>query len=173
MKKAEKTLFVDNLSKSLKAAKSVVLINFSGMSVKTQQELKKRLKEVGATMLVTKNTLFKRAGEGIGLCDKVLIDTILSGQTALIIGQDDPISPIQVLGKFIKEYDLPQLKVGIVENSFQDTESLIKISTLPGREALLGQILGSLMTPSYSLVNTLRGNLGKFIYILDQASQKN
>jgi large subunit ribosomal protein L10 len=173
MKKAEKVVLVDNLSEELKSAKSVVLINFTGMTVKTQQELKKRLKEAGAAMLVVKNTLLKRAGESAKIDKNVLSDTVLSGQTALIIGSKDPISPLQVLGKFAKEfesgagYPVPQLKVGVIESIFQDTESLIKISNLPGREALLGQLLGVLLSPSYGLVSTLQGNLQKLVYILD------
>ena len=63
MKKAEKVLFVDNLTAELSSKKNFVLINYTGLTVKSQQELKKRLKEVGAKMLVVKNTLLKRASE--------------------------------------------------------------------------------------------------------------
>jgi large subunit ribosomal protein L10 len=172
MRKQEKVFFVENLTAELKAAKSVVLINYAGLSVKSQQELKKRLKEVGARMLVVKNTLLKRAGEAAKTDTSILEDSVLSGQTALVIAEDDPIAPIQVLGKFTREfvseagYAVPQLKVGIIEGAFQDTETLTKIATLPGKDALLGQLLGALLSPAYGLVGTLEGNLQKLIYIL-------
>ena len=54
MKKAEKPIFVENLAAELALAKSVVLINFAGLSVKSQQELKRRLVEVDAKMVVVK-----------------------------------------------------------------------------------------------------------------------
>ena len=63
MKKAEKVTLVENLTKELEDAKSVVLVNYSGLNVKGQQELKRRLKEIGGKMVVVKNTLLKRAGE--------------------------------------------------------------------------------------------------------------
>ncbi len=168
MKKAEKILFVDNLTAELKSAKSLVLINYTGLSVASQHELKKRLKEVGAKMLVVKNTLLKRASETAKIDKEVLTDEVLSGQTALVISSGDPISFIQVLGKFTKEFSVPQMKVGVVDGLFQDGETLLKLSALPGRDALLGQLLGVLMSSSYGLVGTLNGNLQKLVYILKQ-----
>ena len=170
MKKAEKILFVDNLTANLKAAKSFVLINYTGLSVKFQQELKKRLKEVGAKMIVVKNTLLKRASESAKMYKGVLTDEVLSGQTALVVSEKDPISFIQVLGKFAQEFNVPQMKVGIVDGLFQDNETLMKLSTLPERSVLLSQLLNSLTSSSYGLVTTLNGNLQKLVYTLKEVS---
>lgn len=166
MKKAEKTIFVTNLTQELKGAKSVILINFAGLTVKSQRELKKRLKEVSARMVVVKNTLLKKAGEAAKVDKQILTDSVLEGQTALIISDEDPIAPLMVMGKFTKEFEVPKFKVGIVEGAFQDTEALTKLSTLPGRDALLGQLLGTLMGPMYGLTGSLNGNLQKLVYIL-------
>lgn len=168
MKKQEKIFFVDNLTAELTSAKAFVLVNFAGLGVKPQQELKKRLKEVGAKMIVVKNTLFKRAGQTAKIDPEILKDTVLQGQTALIMSQDDPIAFIQILGKFAKEFNVPQMKVGIVEGAFQDSETLSKLSSLPGRDVLLGQFLGVLLAPSYGLIGTLRGNLDKLMYVLKE-----
>ena len=172
MLKADKKTFVENLKTELKDAKSVVLVNYAGLSVKSQQELKARLSEVGGKMVVVKNPLFLRAAESAGFKTKDLEGEALVGQTALVIATDDPVAPVQVLGKFSKEFDIPKFKIGIVEGSFQDTDSLSQIASLPGRDALLGQALGSLMGLNYGLVGTLNGNLQKLVYILDQASKK-
>lgn len=166
MKKKEKVLFVDNLTAELKSARGLVLVNFTGLSVASQQELKRRLKEAGAKMLVVKNTLLKRAGEAAKINEQILTDSILTGQTALIIAEADPIAPIQVLGKFAKEFSVPTMKVGIIDKDFYDSLSLSQISSLPSRDALLGQLLGSLISANYGLVGTLQGNLQKLIYVL-------
>jgi len=166
MKKAEKVLFVDNLTKELQEAKSVVLVNYSGLSVKSQQELKSRLRDVGSRMLVVKNTLLKRAGESAKIDKEILADTVLTGQTALIIADEEPIAPLSILGKFAKEFDTPKFKVGVVEGSFQNAEALIKLAALPGRDILLSQLLGVLMSPSYELVGSLSGNMQKLVYVL-------
>jgi large subunit ribosomal protein L10 len=172
MKKLEKIEFVKNLQEELKDAKSVVLVNYAGLGVKAQQELKKRLSEVGGKMIVVKNTLLKRAEESAKFGKDILTDEILSGQTALVIANDDPVAPIQVLGKFAKEFEVPKFKVGMVEGSFQNQEALTKLASLPGRDALLGQLLGTLMGSQYGLVGTLNANLQKLVYVLDTASKK-
>ncbi len=173
MKKAEKIFFVDNLTEELKGAKSVVLINFVGMGVKAQQDLKRQLKEVGAKMIVVKNTLLKIAAKNAKVDEALLEDSILTGQTALIVTSDDAISPIQVLGKFAKEFEIPQMKVGIVEGVIQDAQTLIHLSTLPGRDILLGQLLGALIAPSYGLVSTLNAGPSRLVSMLDAKAKAN
>jgi large subunit ribosomal protein L10 len=178
MLKAEKVTFVDNLKTELKDAKSVTLVNYAGLGVKAQQELKARLTAVDAKMVVVKNTLLKRAGEAVGIDKGLLTEDVLAGQTALVIGTGDPIAPIQVLGKFAKEFTseagnpIPKFKVGVIEGSFQDEASLAVLSALPGRDALLGQLLGILMGSEYGLVGTLNANLQKLVYVLETASKK-
>lgn len=173
MKKTEKVLFVENLTEELKSAKSVVLINFTGMDVKAQQDLKRRLKEVGAKMIVVKNTLLRLAGKTAKIDAKILEDTVLSGQTALIIAGGDTIAPIQILGQFAKEFDskagysTPQMKVGIVDGLFQSGEALVKLSSLPNRDALLGQLLGTLMSNLSGLVGTLQNPAQQLVYTLN------
>ena len=173
MKKAEKPLFVDNLTEELKAAISLVLVDYSGLSVKLQQDLKKRLKTVGAKIVICKNTLFKLAGKQAKLDEQALSDTIIEGPSALVITEQDPIAPLQILAKFSRENSLPQFKVGIVEGKFQDKEALTTLSTLPSKDALLGQVIGSAASPLYGLIGTLEGNLQKLVYILKQKSSAN
>lgn len=166
MLKTEKRELVKDLSKTLQDAKSVVLVNYTGLNVKGQQELKTRLNAVNARMIVVKNTLLKIAASEAKLDMQAFTTDILQGQTALVVATEDAVAPIQVLGKFAKENELPKFKVGIVDGSFSDELALKKISTLPSKDVLLSQVLGSLMSSMYGLVGTLNGNMQKLIYIL-------
>lgn len=167
MKKQDKVTFVDNLAQELQGAKSIVLVNYSGLGVVAQQDLKAKLSEVGGKLLVVKNTLLKLAGEKAKIDKDALTDTVLSGQTALLLADNDPVAPLQVLGKFAKEHETPKLKVGIIEGSFQDEASLAKLSTLPGKDVLLSQLLGSLMSNMYQLVGTLQNPMQKLVFVLN------
>lgn len=173
MKKAEKQFFVENLTEELKDAKAVVLVNFAGLSVKSQQDLKSRLTEKDCKMIVVKNTLLKRAGEAAKINPEVLSDSVLTGQTALVISNSDPLTPIQILGKFVKEFEVPQFKVGIVEGAFQDKASLETLANLPGKDVLLSQLLRALMAPLYQATTTLSSNLEQLVYVLDQKAKNN
>ncbi len=167
MKKSEKSFFVANLTEELKGASSVVLVDYSGLNVKAQQDLKNKLREVGGKMLVVKNTLFKLAGEGAKVPKETLSDTALSGPTALVITEKDPIAPLQILGKFALEHDIPQLKVGVIEGSFQNKDTLVALSKLPSKEVLEGLVIGTIGAPLYGIVSTLQGNLQKLVYVLN------
>ena len=171
MLKAQKQQVVQILTNQLKDAGTVVMIDFTGLTMATQQELKKRLKEVGAKMVVAKNTLIKRAGSEAKLDDQVLTDVVLSGQTALILSSSDTLASVQVLGKFAKEFSLPHFKVGIVEGIFYDKDNLIKLSKLPSKEVLLSQVVGSITSPMYGLVSTLNANMSKLVFVLDQKAK--
>jgi large subunit ribosomal protein L10 len=169
---AKKKDFVQSLSTTLTGASSVVLIDPSGMTVQVQQELKKRLKEAGSTLTVVKNTLIKLAGKEAKLDEKTLTDDVLAGPTALVLGTTDPIAPLQVLAKFAGEFQIPNMKAGIVEGTFQDKEALITLSKLPGKDQLYAQVVGGVGAPLYGLVGTLQGNLQKLVYILEQAASR-
>ena len=171
MKRLEKSLFVENLAQELKNATCVVLVDYTGLSVKMQQELKVRLTDVKANMLVVKNTLLKLAGKNAKIPEETLEDTILSGPTAIIISEADPIAPLQILAKFAKEKEILNFKVGIIEGKFQDKETLTKLALLPSKEILYGQLIGSMSSPMYGIISTLQGNLQKLIWILNEKSK--
>ena len=171
MNKQQKEKFVTNLAKDLRAASSVVLVDYAGLSVKLQQKLKSELKGVDATMVVVKNSLFKLAGKKAGTPKEALTDTVLAGPTAIVITVEDPISPLQVLGKFSKANEIPQFKIGIIENVFQNTEALVKLSKLPSKDMLVTQAIGAIAAPLYGLVGTLTGPMQKLVFILDEYSK--
>ncbi len=171
MKKAEKPFFVENLALEIKSAKALVLVNSKGLTVKAQQELKKRLKKVGAKLSVVKNTLLKLATKKAGVYNENALEPALFGQTALVITNKDPIAPLTVLGKFKEEFEIPEFKVGIVEGSFQDSEGLLKLSKLPGKDVLYGQVVGGISAPLYGLVSALNSNLQKLVWILQQKTK--
>lgn len=173
MKRQEKTFFVENLTQELKSATCLVLVDYTGLSVKMQQVLKKKLGLCDAKLLIVKNTLFKLAGINAKVPEETLSDAVLSGPTALVISEKDSITPLQVLAKFAKENEILNFKVGIIDGDFQDKDSLLKLSLLPSKEALYGQLIGSVAAPMYGIVTTLQGNLQKLVWILKQAADKN
>jgi large subunit ribosomal protein L10 len=172
MKKSEKPFFVENLTKELKDATAVVLFDYTGLSVKMQQDLKNKLRTANTKMLIAKNTLFKIAGKNAKLPKETLENSVVAGPTALAITEDDPIAPLQVLGKFAKEFELPQFKVGVIEGLFQNKEGLIQLSKLPSKDALVGQAVGTIAAPLYGIVGVLSASMQNLISVLKQASEK-
>ena len=172
MRKAEKHKFVKEFTDTIKQSNSTILVDYTGFTVAMQESLKNVLRDSGASMQVVKNNLFRIAAKEAKLPEEVYTDTVLTGQTAVITGTDDPIAPLQKIAKFIKDNELPKLKVGIVEGKFQDLDSLVKLSKLPGKEQLQAQVVGAVASPMYGLVGVLQGNLQKLVFVLREASSK-
>jgi large subunit ribosomal protein L10 len=89
-----------------------------------------------------------------------------------VITEDDPIAPLQILAKFAKEFNVPQLKIGIVEGSYQDKNALNELAKFPSKNAMFAQVVGSISSPLYSLVGTLQASMQNLISVLRQASEK-
>lgn len=168
----KKEIKVAEIAQKFESSTAVVLVNYTGLTVKKQQELKKMLQAVGASMFVAKNNLMQIASTKANLPSKAFTNEILSGPTAIVVTQKDPISPLQALSKFAKENEIPQFKVGIIEGSLYDKNDLIKLASLPSKEILFGQVVGTIASPMYGLINTMQANMQKLLYILETASKK-
>jgi large subunit ribosomal protein L10 len=170
MKKQDKSVLIEKLTKNFKEAKSISLVDFTGMDIVAQQDLKKRLREATSKMIVAKNTLIKRALDEAKLPKELTDKAILSGQTAVVIGLNDlnadGIAPIQTIGKFATENEALKFKAGILEGLFQDKNAMIAISKLPSKEVLNGQIVAAVVGPMYSLINNLENKMQELFYIL-------
>jgi large subunit ribosomal protein L10 len=157
---------VAELTNTFEGATAVVLVNYVGLTVKKQQELKKLLKTIDATMFVAKNNLVQIAGKNAKLPEEALTDEVLAGPSAMIVTKADPVAPLQIIAKFAKENEIPKFKVGVVEGTFYAKEGLTKLASLPSKEVLYGQLVGQIAAPMYGLVSTLQGNIQKLLYVL-------
>lgn len=170
--KQEKKDQVDSLSTKLKEAKSVVFVDYAGMGVSLQQDFKSKLREVGGTMLVAKNTLVQLASKKAEFPEEAASKDLLSGQTAMVFSGEDAVASIQILGKFAKDNEIPKIKAGVVEGVYQDEAGIVRISKLPSKEQLQANVVGAIAAPLYGTVGVLQANLQKLVFILDQARQK-
>ncbi|MCR5655750.1 MAG: 50S ribosomal protein L10 [Lachnospiraceae bacterium] len=140
----EKQPIVEEISAHLDGAQSVVLVDYRGLNVGQDTELRKAMREAGVVYKVYKNTLIKRAFEGT---DFAQLDDLLEGPSAIAIGKDDATAPARVLGKFAKNFEALEIKGGVVEGIVYDAKGIGQIASIPSREELLSKLLGSLQSP--------------------------
>lgn len=135
---------VEAISSEIKDAQSAVLVDYRGLTVAQDTELRKQLREAGIIYKVYKNTMIKRAIEGTefeGLGD------CLEGPSAIAISKDDATAPARILCKFAKTADKLELKGGVVEGKIFDIAGLTELAKIPSREELLSKLLGSIQSP--------------------------
>ncbi len=135
---------VDEIKANIEGAKSVVLVDYRGLTVAQDTELRKSAREAGVTYKVYKNTMVKRAIEGTEF--ESLSDS-LEGPTAVVISKEDATAPARIIANFAKKASKLEFKTGVVEGEFYDAKGLEAVSKIPSREELLSKLLGSLQSP--------------------------
>jgi len=165
---------VKNLTEELKKAKSVVLVNYQGLTHQQLADLRNKLKEVNGSLMITKNTLLRLAlGNQAGLPREIIEGDFLRGPTAALFITSDPIPTLKALHRFSTEFDLPKIKIGILEGEIAEKEKILRLATLPSKEILIAQVVWGLKTPSQRLTFALNWNLQKLTLVLKRMSEKN
>lgn len=135
---------VEEISASIKDAQSVVLVDYRGLTVEQDTNLRKQLREAGITYKVYKNTMMNFAFKGTD-CES--LSQHLEGPNAIAISKTDATAPARILAKFAKDAKALEIKAGIVEGTYYDAAGMEAISKIPSREELLGKLLGSIQSP--------------------------
>lgn len=139
-----KAPIVDEISGHLNGAQGVVLVDYRGLTVEQDTQLRKQLREAGVTYKVYKNTMIRFAAKGT---EFEALEPHLEGPTALAVSKEDATAPARVLAEFAKKADKLELKAGVVEGTYYDEKGIQVIATIPSREILLGKLLGSIQSP--------------------------
>lgn len=135
---------VEEISASIKDAQSVVLVDYRGLTVEQDTQLRKQLREAGITYKVYKNTMMNFAFKGT---DCEALTPYLEGPSAVAISTEDATAPARVLCKFAKTAEALEVKGGVVEGVAYDAKGIENISKIPSREELLSKLLGSIQSP--------------------------
>lgn len=136
----QKSQVVSEIKDKLDNARSVVLFDYRGLTVSEVNELRRALKEAGASYKVYKNTLLVRA---LNDSNKEL-ENYLAGPSAISFS-DDELAPVKVISEFAKEHDALELKAGIVEGKVATAAELAQYAAIPSREGLLTMLAGGMM----------------------------
>lgn len=166
-KKAE---LVGEFEEKVKRAKALVLADYRGLTHKQLEALKKALKQVEAELVVTKNTLLKRAlekDEGLRIKHKEeTIGSSLQGPTATLFAYGDVIAPLKELAKTIRLLKIPVIKLAFLEGKTLTGEETLKLAALPGRNVLIAQVVFGMKAPIYGLHRALTWNMQKLVMTL-------
>jgi large subunit ribosomal protein L10 len=151
MSKTERQASVEELAAQLKAAPNVYVTDFSGLNVLRMTEFRRRLRAAGVSYVVVKNTLAQRALAANGI---TTLDEHLAGPTGLVL-TTDALAAAKVLTDFVREFEKPTVKVGLVDGKTVTPAHVKRLGEIPSREVLLAQFAGSLNGLLYSFVGAL------------------
>ena len=143
---------VQEIADQIDGAQSVVVVDYRGLTVAEDTQLRKALREAGVTYKVYKNTMIRFAAKGTAF---EALEPNLEGPTALAVSKEDATAPARILAEFAKKADKLEIKGGVVEGNAYDAAGIMEIAKIPGREALISRLLGSMQSPITNMARVL------------------
>jgi len=140
----EKQPIIAEISAQIKDAQSVVLVDYRGLTVEQDTNLRRQLREAGITYKVYKNTMMNFAFKGTAFEG---LTPYLEGPNAIAISTEDATAPARLLLKLSKDAPKLEFKAGVVEGIVYDAKGVVEIAKIPSREELISKLLGSLQSP--------------------------
>ncbi len=143
---------VEEIASALDGAQTAVLVDYRGLTVEQDTQLRKQLREAGITYKVYKNTMIRFAAKGTPF---EALDPVLEGPTAMAVSKTDATAPARILAEFSKKNPALEIKGGVVEGDYYDAKGMQAIAAVPAREVLLGRLFGSMKSPISNLARVL------------------
>jgi large subunit ribosomal protein L10 len=168
-KLASNKKIVRELSDELGAAKGVVLVEYRGINVSQDTELRAALRKAGVRYHVVKNTMTTFAAKDAGL-DGLL--KALAGPTAMATSAADPVAPARIMSEYAKKIESLKIKAGVVEGKVIDAGGVASLAEMPSKEQLIAMLLGALKAPVSGLATVLNANTRGLAIVLNAVLEK-
>ena len=145
----EKAAVVAALVERLNGAQSGVFVDYSGLTVAEDTELRSAMRKEGIEYAVVKNTMMRRALDSVGMGE---LDSVLNGTTSLATGTEDPIAPIRMVSEYSKKLgDKFNIKAAFMEGKILSEAEIAQLASLTSKKDLYAQLVGTLMAPMANL----------------------
>ncbi len=166
----QKKQIVEEIKAKVKTAKSMVLVDYKGINVKNDTELRAKMREADIEYRVLKNKLVKIALNQLGYTE---LDKDLEGTTAIAFAKSDPVAPAKIIMEAIDKYKKLTIKSGMVEGTPITAEGVKELAELPPKEVLVAKVLGMLQAPITGFVRVLNaGTVGGLAIALKQIAEQ-
>ncbi|MGE4485821.1 MAG: 50S ribosomal protein L10 [Oscillospiraceae bacterium] len=151
---SEKKAIVAGLSEKLKTAVAGVFVDYSGITVAEDTEMRRKLREAGVDYSVVKNTLVRFAIDSAGYNE---LDPVLNGTTSMAISKDDCIAPAKIISEYAKKFaNHFEIKGGFLDGRVISVDEINALAAIPPMPILRAQVLGTMLAPITSLAIVLK-----------------
>ena len=158
----DKKAVVSEVSAEVAKAQAIILAEYRGLEVGNLTELRRQARRSGVYLRVLKNTLARRAVDGTpfaGLSEH-MVGPLMYGISA------DPVATAKLLNDFSRSNEKLVIKAGGMPNSVISAKEVKALATMPSREELLAQLMGTMQAPVQKFVSTLNEVPSKFVRAL-------
>jgi len=159
----QKEQTVAGLIDAFRAMKSAVFVNYQGLKVKEADELRRSADKEKVAYTVAKKTLLDKALKSAGASfDAKALQGMIGVATA-----EDEVAAAKLLVEFGKTHEALKVLGGVVDGKIVDVTAIKALASLPSKQQLLGQLVGTINAPLSGLVNVLAGNIRGLVNVLN------
>ena len=153
------------LKDKLSTSKSMAVVDFAGTTVNDQVDIRRNLRNVGAELYVTKNTLINLATDG-------KLKESLEGMNAVVISYEDEVGGLKVLFDWHDKNEKLTIKLGMLGDAVLSAADVEKLSKLPGKKELIATLISRLQGPAYGLVNVMKAGVRDLAQVMRAIEKK-
>lgn len=168
MLKSKKYEFVENLNKELTSASTVIVTHYQGLNVSEVTKLRKKMHELTARFIVTKNRLAKIAIKDTNFAE---LGEFFTGPTAIAVS-DDPVAAAKAVVGFAKENKNLKILGGIANDNKLDESQIKQLATLPSLDELRAKLIALIQAPATNLVRVVNAPASKVARVFSAYSTK-
>jgi len=165
--RAVKQAELDNLRQAFADNPIVVLCSFQGIKVDEDFQLRKKIRETGATYRVVNNRLAKLAADGTPVAKAF---EGVKGMTSVVLAaEDDPVGLMKALVEQSKTTKVFGFRSGVVEGRVLDEQGLDALSKMPSKEETQSKILFLLNSGAQDIVGVVNAPARDLVRVLQAA----
>lgn len=150
--RAQKQEIIDGIKGDISKSKAIFLTNLVGISANSSVDVRKKVRDVGGKVLITRNSLFGKAAEGT-FAEGLLKG--LKGTNAVAFAFEDAATVAKVLNDAGKDLELVTLTGGYLGEQKLGAKEVKELANLPSRDQMLATVLATFMAPASAFVRVL------------------
>lgn len=170
MNRQQKAEIIEDLKKMMASAQATVLVNYKGLDVPLLQSLRKNLRKEGSQLRVTKATLMRIAAQDMAGSDGFSKE--FKDQVGLVFVSKDISGTAKQLSTFAKENEALKIIAGFYESKLLTRQDLDILASLPSREVLIAQVVGTMQAPITNFVRVLHMMIARLAFVLKSIEEK-
>jgi large subunit ribosomal protein L10 len=169
MARPEKVAEVEAIAQRIQTAQSMVLADFTGLTVLQMTEFRRTCRAKSVECRVVKNRLARIAADN---ADMVIMKDHFNGPTAIMFGPESQVDPAKIVVDFAKDNEAMEIKGGFLDGEYLDKSQIIALSKIPSKDELIAKMMGSINSPLTGLAMVMNGVMGALARTIDAVAKQ-
>ena len=169
MARPEKIVEVEAITERIKSAQSMVLADYTGLSVLQMTAFRRTCRAKSVECRVVKNRLARIAADN---ADMAIMKDHFNGPTAIMFGPESQVDPAKITVNFAKDNEAMEIKGGFLDGEYLDKGQIVALSKVPSKDELIAKMMGSINSPASGLVGTVNGVISALARAIDAVAKQ-